>query len=415
MDGKHAKAVLVLSSGKQAYREYALSAIGSKYPVTLLESSEPTWQKQYITDHIIVDLSSPSAIIDAVRSRGGRERFAGVVTYHEFLVESAAMLAADLGWPSNDVACARRCRDKHLMRQAFEQHGVPSALSRSVSSLGEAREAIQQIGLPAVFKPVALAGSIGVMKVERQEDVQKAYEVAAGASVPGINFKNAQSTVLVEEFLSGPEISVESVVVNGKIHTVAITRKQVGFDPYFEEIGHVVAPNEPMPEESVIRDVANRAHCALGIRFGISHAELRLTPSGPRMIEVGARLGGDLIPLLVRMATGIDLAQVAAEVACGIEPLLAPAKQSCAAIRFIYPPEDCRVVASDNGFNREKYCGLDTQVQMLAGAGEELRLPPRGFVARLAYIAVEGATSSMCRDRLDQLIREIKFPTEPLA
>src|SRR5262245_7086963 len=165
------------------------------------------------------------------------------------------------------------------MRQAFEQHGVPSALSRSVSSLEEAQEVVQEIGLPVVFKPVALAGSIGVVKVERQEDVQHAYGVAAGASVPGTDFKNAQHTVLVEEFLSGPEISVEGVVLVGEIHTVAITRKQVGFDPYFEEIGHVVAPNEPMPEESAIRDVANRAHCALGIRFGITHAELRLTPS----------------------------------------------------------------------------------------------------------------------------------------
>ncbi len=408
------KSVLLLGSGKQAYREYALRSMSSKYAITLLDSSRPAWQEKYIEDNIVVDLNVPSAVADAVRQRGGKERFAGIVTYHEFLVELASVVAADLGMPSNSVACARRCRDKHLMRQAFEQHGVPSAASRSASNLAEAVEAARQIGLPVVVKPLALAGSFGVTKVQRLEDLEEAYRIAAGASIPGTNAKNAGNTVLVEEFLSGPEISVESVVVNGDVRNVAITRKQVGFDPFFEEIGHVVAPTEPLPAEAEIRDVANRAHHALGICLGVTHAELRLTPAGPKMIEVAARLGGDLIPMLVQMATGIDLAQAAADVACGVEPVLVPTKHNCAAIRFLYPGEDCRVVGARNGFDTEKYRGMDAHIQMLAQEGEELRLPPRGFVSRLGYIAVEGTTSSLCQGHLDQLSRDVKFPTEPL-
>lgn len=411
---EHRKSVLLLGSGKQVYREYALRSMSSKYRITLLDSSGPSWQEKYIEDYIAVDLNVSSAVAGAVRQRGGGKRFAGIVTYHEFLVELSSAVAADLDMPSNNVACARRCRDKHLMRQAFEQHGVPSAVSRPVSKLAEALEAAREIGLPVVVKPLALAGSFGVTKVERLEDLEEAYKIAAGASIPGTN-SHAWNTVLIEEFLSGPEISVESVVVNGDVRNVAITRKQVGFDPFFEEIGHVVAPGEPLPAETEIRDVANRAHRALGISLGVTHAELRLTPAGPKMIEVAARLGGDLIPMLVQMATGVDLAQAAADVACGVEPALVPTKQSCAAIRFIYPNEDCRVVTDENGFDLEKYRGLGARIQMLAQKGEELRLPPRGFVSRLGYFAVEGATSSTCQGHLDQLSRDVKFPIEPLS
>src|SRR5437016_1286109 len=120
---EHFKSVLLLGSGKQAYREYALRSIGGKYPVTLVDACEPDWQKEHIAGNIVADLSVPAAVVDAVRLRGGRERFEGVVTYHEFLVELAATLAADLELPKNNAGCARRCSDKTLMWEAFEQHG----------------------------------------------------------------------------------------------------------------------------------------------------------------------------------------------------------------------------------------------------------------------------------------------------
>ena len=405
------KQLLLVGSGQQAYREYALCSMASRYPVALIESHEPTWQSNYIEDSLVLDLEAPSAVIDAVRAKGGRSRFCGVVTYDEWHVDLASAIARDLGLPSNGADCSRRCRDKHLMRQSFSRHGVPSARSLTVTSLAEARQAAEQIGLPVVMKPRALAASIGVVKVETLEEIEDAYSIAASAFHPGAA---VSGVVLVEEFLSGPEVSVESIATNGDVKIVAITQKQVGFAPFFEEVGHFVCARETLPEESRIREVVIQAHQALGVTVGATHAEVRLTPAGPKMVELAARLGGDLIPKLVHLATGVDLALAAADVAAGVEASLVATKNNCAAVRFLYPSEDCRVVELGDELSPHKYENWGAQVQITARIGDELRLPPRGFGSRLGYIIVEAVDSSTCQERLDALHRDLKICTEPL-
>src|SRR5260370_884338 len=136
--------------------------------------------------------------------------------------------------------------------------------------------------------------------------------------------------VVVEEYLTGPEISVDSAVHGGRVLPMFVARKQVGYPPYFEEVGHVVHARDPLLTDRLLLQVMRDTHAALGFTDGMTHAEYKLTAAGPKVVEVNARLGGDLIPYLGMKASGIDPGLAAGAVACGQDPHLSAEPQPTA-------------------------------------------------------------------------------------
>jgi biotin carboxylase len=391
--------LLIISGGTQLYREYALRALAADYSIVLLDHRPNTWQAPYLHDFAQVPLIDKEAVITVAAALKERYSFRGVVTYDEAFVEETAMVAEYLGLPTNSFETVHHCRDKHLMRQVWRDARVPSARSYLVTSLDEAEEAAQEIGYPVVMKPRGLAASVGVIRVNSADNLPAGYAIAN--IKPLAIYRAAGDGILVEEYLDGAEVSVECAVVRGQLNIIAITRKQVGLAPAFEELGHIVAPNEPLPEEAAIRTVVEAAHKALGIHMGVTHAELRLTKQGPRMIELGVRSAGDLIPRLVQLATGIDLNVVSAQIACNEGVTIEPAKLATAAIRFFYPPYDARVLKLAEKTDHGEYSWLH-DVVFEAHVGRELCLPPRGFLSRMGFVIVTGTSINECQTRTEQ-------------
>lgn len=406
------KKILIVSGGERAYREYGLCSISEHYHVYLLADRPPSWELDYIDDHRSFDPAKRDDAIETVRAWHAQERFDGVMTYSELFVELAAEIAAGLGLPGNSAETARRCRDKHVMRAALASAGVPSARSLAACTLDEAIEAAATIGFPVVVKPRSLGGSIGVVLAHDQATLERAFAVAVAATYPGAP---AQGTVLIEEYLDGPEVSVESVVIGGKVHCVAITEKSLGFEPYFEEVGHQISPGEPLSNADEVQRVVSQAHVALGVSDGITHSELRLTSRGPAIVEVGARLGGDLIPYLARLATGVDMARAAAELACGNVPDLEPKRCVAAAIRFLYPENDGSFVSWWLDPSASDEADSLNHIEMTASAGDVLRLPPSDFGARLGFVVVIGRNRAECALRLNRFQNAVAIEMKTLA
>lgn len=402
--------MLVIGSGRDIYREYALRALAARYSLVLLEQKPISWQRKYILESRPADWDQPDVVVELATALDNQHHFSGVMTYDELLVELVAQVAEALGLPGNDRASAYRCRDKSAMRRAFAQAGVPSAASRLVMSLDEARTAADQIGYPVVLKPRSLGGSIGVIRVDTPAALAAGYAVVAEATCPGFPHVDG---ALVEEYLEGPEISVESVVVRGEVSIIAITQKEVGFEPFFEETGHIISAGEPLPDEAAIRDVVRQAHAALGVAVGATHTELRLTPRGPRMLELAARLGGDMIPYLAYLATGVDVAGATADAVCGRAPDLRPARSEAAAIRFLYPSGDVRVKRLDLDPRAADLPWLD-QVTWAAKPGDELRPPPHGFLSRIGFVVVRGKDAAECQARIEQAMPYVHIDLEPV-
>jgi biotin carboxylase len=140
-------------------------------------------------------------------------------------------------------------------------------------------------------------------------------------------------------------------------------------------------------------------HRRLGLATGVTHAEFRLTAKGIRLVEVNARLAGDMIPLLVRLAIGTDVPRVAAALACGqAQPAPAEAGAGCAAVRFIYPWEHVVVQRVHEPLGMESWTRL---ARWEVGAGADVRLPPEAFMSRLGHVVVVGDTPRECQSRLD--------------
>ena len=374
------------------YREYLLASIAARYRIWLVQDEEPGWPLPYLAGHSVLDPLDTDALVTAVRGLGA----AGVLCWDEITLEAAARSARALGLPGPDPQAVRCCRDKHLTRRALDAAGVPQARSAAVATVGQARVAADRVGFPLVVKPRALSGSYGVVRVDGPGELAAAFEHARAASMPGAPTEAAP--VLVEEYLDGPEISVDSAVVAGRVAPLVLARKELGFPPYFEEVGHVVDAADPLLADPGLRSVLQAAHEAVGFRTGWTHTEFRLVGGDPRVVEINARVGGDLIPYLGWLATGIDPGLVAAAVAVGAPPPVEPTRRRVAGIRFRYPDTEVVVGAVRIG----DLPGAVDRAAPLAGPGDRLAPPPAGHVfGRFGYVTAVADTEADCRAALD--------------
>jgi biotin carboxylase len=389
--------IVLVGSGGQAYREYGFASLRGRARIVLLDPDGPGWARRHADEHHLIpraDADTVAALVRSVVERApGR---VGIMTWDETLVELTAAVAERCGLPGIGVAAARACRDKAMTRDLLARAGVSPVRSVPVQDLRQAREAATAVGFPVVVKPQALAGSAGVVRVDDLDRLEAGYRVASGARFPGL----ASAGCLVEEYLDGPEISVDCVVAAGRVECINVARKQLGFGPYAEEIGHLVAPWRHESWWPATEQLVHDAHAVLGVGTGITHVELRLTGAGPRIVEVNCRLGGDFIPYLGTLANGVDQVVEGLRVALG-ETAVEPVDDAgCCGVAFVYPARDGVVERIDVG-----PAAASDGVRLacpLAVPGQELLLPPRGVVPRVAAVVVREKDPAACGRALER-------------
>lgn len=225
--------------------------------------------------------------------------------------------------------------NKHLMREAFKKGDAPSPVSILAKSAEDAWEHFcNDFQTNAILKPSRNSGSRGIAKVERgisKKEFVCLYDIALEES--------RDNSVLIEQFIEGPEFSVEIIVWDGKVNVLTVTDKKTTEAPHFVELGH----NQPscFPEEAValIKDAAVRGVKALGVDKCACHAEVKVQDGKAYLMEIGARMGGDFIStVLTRLSTGIDMVAAAINCALNIEPDLTPkAEPQGVCIRYFCP------------------------------------------------------------------------------
>ncbi|WP_151770293.1 ATP-grasp domain-containing protein [Streptomyces abyssomicinicus] len=246
-----------------------------------------------------------------------------------------AAIAEALGLQAHSAETVTLVHDKAAMRARLAERGVDTTAAARVGDLAALRDFVRAAGGPCVVKPVSSSGSAGVAKVSGESDLASAFELAAGSYL-GLT----SAGVLVEEFLTGPQFSVEAFSEGGEHVMIAVTRKYS--DPAtFVELGHVSPADVPADTRAEIEAYVTTVLEAVGIEFGPSHTEVVLTPTGPRVIETHIRMGGDMIPTLALEATGVDIDDCTARQALGekvlpgIRARLAEASgRGCSAIWF---------------------------------------------------------------------------------
>ncbi|MFE9882537.1 acetyl-CoA carboxylase biotin carboxylase subunit family protein [Streptomyces sp. NPDC005784] len=393
--------ILLLGAGAPEFREYVLRQIARVRPVVLIDQDPPTWARPYLAAQAAVDLRDPEAAKNVLMRAAVQLGAAGVTTYMEHFVELTAWITHRLGLPGNTPTAAAACRDKATTRSLLAQHGVPSASSHLAQDADHGVKIARRLGYPVVVKPRGRAGSAGVLRADSDDEVRAAFQHALVDSVLGLETWSVPGA-LVEEYLQGPEISVETVVLAPEqVRIVAVTRKSLGPEPQFQEIGHCVDAADPLLTDPVLADVVTATVQALGLSWGVLHIELRLTADGPRVIEVNGRPAGDLIPLLVERATGVNLPQALATLAAGGIPDLAPTRSQAAAIGFLYPEHTGYID------QLQAHGGLHDQLWLerlvwTRDLGAQVTAAPRASIDdRIAHWVVTGRTAADCATRRD--------------
>jgi cysteine synthase A len=306
---------------------------------------------------------------------------AGVATTSEFYLVPVAEQAARLGVAGNPPAAMAVCRDKSRTRLVLREAGVPQPAFAIVRQAADIPQAVAAVGLPCVVKPADDSSSTNVVLCRSVEEAadHTAVILAIESNVRG---QATAQTVLVEQYLSGPELSVEMFSVAGHTTCVGVTAKSVTpGEPHFVEYQHIFpADLAPQARHDMVDTVA-RALEATGFAYGASHVEVKQTANGCAIIEINARLAGGMIPELVRLATGVDLLEQQLRAFAGLPVLLDPVRARYAGVRFLLAPRSGRLVAID-------------------GVATALAMPQ---VESVTITASVGATVARARDAYDRL------------
>ncbi|MFE0698986.1 ATP-grasp domain-containing protein [Streptomyces sp. NPDC058872] len=399
--------VVFVGSGERQYREYAYETVAKGTRIALVSTSEATWEHAYITAHRQVPDTKPDSLVEALGDLfAEHDGNVGVMTWAEALLEDTAAAAARLRMRHMSPTAAANCRDK-LSTRTLQSTGL--VRFARVDTEEQALEAARDFGYPVVIKPRSLAGSVGVAQANDREELARHFAMTVTSSFPGLTPLGGS---IVEEYVDGPEISVDSVVFQGEVQPVNVARKRLGFEPYCQEMGHLIAPWRDEPWADEVRSMLVQTHRDLGITDGVTHAEVRLSSSGPKLIELNGRLGGDFIPLLGHLATGVDLTSAAVSIALGHRPDTEQVRDRCVEIRFLYPAEDGTVESLDTAA-AEQLDGV-VQVVPLIQPPTPLQLPPRGVQPRVLAVIVAGDSPEECHAVLDKAEALIDIRLTPL-
>lgn len=302
--------------------------------------------------------------IDAICKVADEFKPDGIITLAtDMPMRSIAAATSRLGLPGISIETAIKSTDKVEMIKAFKDHGVESPWFYVIDSITTLHSLLPSLSYPCILKPTDNAGSRGVMLVESVDELFEAYQYSVSQSRGGV--------VILEEYLTGPEVSVEVMVINGEPHVLQVTDKLTTGAPYFVEMGHNQPSLLPVDDVEKIKDLACRAVKSVGINCGPSHVEIKLTPAGPKMVELGARMGGDCITThLVPLSTGIDMIKATIDVSLGLAPDITPTFHKGSCIRFFDAPRG--VISAINGVQQAKNIKGVKDIIFTKNVGEEV-------------------------------------------
>lgn len=295
--------------------------------------------------------------------------------------------------------------NKHLMRKAFEKGNAPSPKSILAQDAEDAWSRLQnEFDADAILKPSHNSGSRGIAKVSRnmdKGDFIRAYDEALSES--------RDHSVLIEQFIEGPEFSIEMIVWQGDIHVLTVTDKKTTGAPHFVELGHNQPSCFSATDVETLKAAAVAGVRALGVNNCACHAEAKLMNGKAYLMEVGARLGGDFISTeLTHLSTGIDMVAAAIDVALGVEPdLSAKEEPKGVCIRYFCPKPGKLVSISNTEVLNNPHVYL---WEIYPKEGDVIPAVTSSL-CRSGHVIVTEKTPQKAIELAERLIESVKFET----
>ncbi|EJR36426.1 MULTISPECIES: ATP-grasp domain-containing protein [Bacillus] len=318
------------------------------------------------------------------------EDIAGILTTSDYYLETVAELVQMFRLSGNTHQAIYYCRNKAMFREKLHLEKVLQPKFHIVQSIDSLQNIYSSIQFPCVVKPADDSGSNNVRLCSNWEEVEK---IATKILANKYNARGQEKAnmVLLEEYIEGPEYSVEMFSWEGNSICIGITEKQLTGFPYFVESGHIFPVELPKDVQSEIEQTVKCALQAVDFRFGASHSEVKWTSNGCVVIEVNARLAGGMIPELVRHSTGVDLLRQQVLSSVGVAPEWKEIEyMNYAGIHFLTAKKS-GFLSTVKGIEEVRELSYIEELVVKAQVGQPVN-PPENFSHRLGHVMVRGRT-----------------------
>ncbi|MBI4054751.1 MAG: ATP-grasp domain-containing protein [Elusimicrobia bacterium] len=401
------KSILFVNSGFSRRRFIFQRAKQLGVEIILL-NKEPNWANRYADHFIQADPFQHEECLEKLGLYLKEKKLDGAVTFWEDDVPLVAKLCRRFGWVGNSYQSVICCRNKYRMREILSRSGLSATPFRLVHSSRSLGEAIEVIGLPAVLKPVWGSLSQFVVKVETREEAENVLDYIRSNLSPQFDPIYRYGTqIMYERYLPGAEVDVDLLLQNGEIRFYSVTDNFPTREPFFVETGDAMPSRHEERDLEAVLDLVRRSVRAIGLKYGAIHVEAKITPQGPQLVEVNARMGGDYIWDWVRGVWGVDLVEEALQIAVGAE--CRPQKPQEPRMHLVGKyliPESSGVIAGIVGTNGENRRNGVHEVAMLKEIGDAVLTPPEGFDV-MGWVVGQGDTYSEAEQSLEEALQGI--------
>jgi len=337
-------------------------------------------------------------------------KFDGAITFWEDDVPLLAKVCEEFNLTGNSYEVALNTRDKHEMRVRLEATGLGNPLFHLVKNKKDLQKAVEKIGFPAVMKPSWGADSEFVVLVKNEKEARNTFEYLQKNCTENFNsiFQYNNGNFLYEEYMLGMEISVECFSQFGIPHVVGINEKQPIKPPYFIEYGDIAPARIDAATEATVIKLAESSLIALGVQNSLAHIEIKITPEGAKIVEVGSRMGGDDIYTNVKSVWNTDLVEIGLKIATNNRVnYTRKTPNGCAICRYFISDYSGIITNIEIPKNITKEKEI-LQLLVTKKVGDAILMPPAGF-ENAGWIVVKGSNYQEAETAMNKYIDSIKI------
>jgi biotin carboxylase len=374
-------------------------------------SEKPSTLEALAPDSLLtLDFADPDAAASSVAGWSKERPLAAVVGVDDVTAAAAAAIAARLGLRASAPSAVAAARDKFQMRQCLAAAGVRVPRFRRIALHENPVLAARGVEFPCVLKPLSLSASRGVIRANTTEQFVVAFKrITALLARDDVTVSgDAARYLLAEEYVPGLEVALEGLLIDGRLHVLALFDKPDPLEgPFFEETIYVTPSRLPEAVQQAIRTTTAAACAALGLTEGPIHAELRVNDDGPWVLEIAARSIGGLCSRTLRFGTGMTLEEIILRHALGW-PIDTLERERPAAGVMMIPISRGGMLKAVHGVEDAKTTAHVEDVVISVHLGQEVVPLPEGW-QYLGFIFARAAAPADVEDALRIAHSRLRF------
>jgi len=361
---------------------------------------------KYADDFLCASTYDEVKTVNLAKQYSEKHKIDGVIAVAADVPRTVAAVAKALNLEGITSKTAELASDKLKMKRRFASQNVPIPWFKEINSFKELQTTFKKKGGAVVIKPVDSRGARGVLYLTQNSDLEWAYNYS-------LSFSPSEK-VIIEEFLDGPQVSTESILIQGKAYTIGFSDRNyedlIQFAPFMIENG---GTQPTLLSDKTVKEInflIEKAASAIGIKNGVVKGDIVVHNGVPKVIEIAARLSGgwfctDQIPL----STGVDFLQQAYKIALG-EKLrvkdLTPQYHKGCAIRYWFPPVG-KIIKIKGIRKLSKMPGVK-KYGFFCKPGEHIK-KVSNHTERVGFVITVGKDREQAMDRMKDALDSVQF------